>query len=157
MVPTPKHDSRSALIVRSTSRSRSMPPGCGRVVITQRSIRLTTSSAADPRPTRRSSSSFSAPTTSVSTTTLPRKRRRSHEPIEPVPSTDTRVRPESWNVSAGPSHSIQGEPGSDRKSTRLNSSHQIISYAVFCLKKKKKKTDNKNIANYKKNDKQRKR
>src|SRR5258708_15130648 len=26
--------------------------------------------------------------------------------------------------------------GSDRKSTRLNSSHQIISYAVFCLKKK---------------------
>src|SRR5258708_29539684 len=27
--------------------------------------------------------------------------------------------------------------GQDRKSTRLNSSHQIISYAVFCLKKKK--------------------
>src|SRR5215216_7595445 len=27
--------------------------------------------------------------------------------------------------------------GRDRKSTRLNSSHQIISYAVFCLKKKK--------------------
>src|SRR5258708_16500170 len=28
----------------------------------------------------------------------------------------------------------------DRKSTRLNSSHQIISYAVFCLKKKKANT-----------------
>src|SRR5258708_242432 len=28
------------------------------------------------------------------------------------------------------------EPQRDRKSTRLNSSHQIISYAVFCLKKK---------------------
>src|SRR5690348_17713005 len=28
----------------------------------------------------------------------------------------------------------------DRKSTRLNSSHPSISYAVFCLKKKKKKT-----------------
>src|SRR5712671_7665134 len=28
-------------------------------------------------------------------------------------------------------------PAADRKSTRLNSSHQIISYAVFCLKKKK--------------------
>src|SRR5207244_9818098 len=28
----------------------------------------------------------------------------------------------------------------DRKSTRLNSSHQIISYAVFCLKKKKNKS-----------------
>src|SRR5258708_5736912 len=30
------------------------------------------------------------------------------------------------------------EDAVDRKSTRLNSSHQIISYAVFCLKKKKK-------------------
>src|SRR5207244_12555670 len=30
-----------------------------------------------------------------------------------------------------------GAPYGDRKSTRLNSSHQIISYAVFCLKKKK--------------------
>src|SRR5258708_22909680 len=29
----------------------------------------------------------------------------------------------------------------DRKSTRLNSSHQIISYAVFCLKKKKQKNE----------------
>src|SRR5258708_17386404 len=29
------------------------------------------------------------------------------------------------------------EKEADRKSTRLNSSHQIISYAVFCLKKKK--------------------
>src|SRR5258708_20290775 len=33
-----------------------------------------------------------------------------------------------------PRHGDRG----DRKSTRLNSSHQIISYAVFCLKKKKK-------------------
>src|SRR5690606_39337962 len=31
-------------------------------------------------------------------------------------------------------------PRTDRKSTRLNSSHVKISYAVFCLKKKKKKT-----------------
>src|SRR5256885_11963279 len=30
--------------------------------------------------------------------------------------------------------------GVDRKSTRLNSSHLVISYAVFCLKKKKKQT-----------------
>src|SRR5688572_31267765 len=36
----------------------------------------------------------------------------------------------------------------DRKSTRLNSSHSQISYAVFCLKKKKKK--NKDRANIKK-------
>src|SRR5438105_10502927 len=32
----------------------------------------------------------------------------------------------------------------DRKSTRLNSSHEWISYAVFCLKKKKKKMNAKN-------------
>src|SRR5574340_807306 len=33
---------------------------------------------------------------------------------------------------------FQTKQGRDRKSTRLNSSHQKISYAVFCLKKKKK-------------------
>src|SRR3712207_8169656 len=32
---------------------------------------------------------------------------------------------------------VVGNPVSDRKSTRLNSSHANISYAVFCLKKKK--------------------
>src|SRR5438034_7902095 len=32
----------------------------------------------------------------------------------------------------------------DRKSTRLNSSHTVISYAVFCLKKKKNKKDKMN-------------
>src|SRR5437588_8930566 len=35
-----------------------------------------------------------------------------------------------WMLAAG---------SEDRKSTRLNSSHTVISYAVFCLKKKKKK------------------
>src|SRR2546421_6820914 len=34
-----------------------------------------------------------------------------------------------------------GQASLDRKSTRLNSSHDQISYAVFCLKKKKKKTE----------------
>src|SRR5689334_24823696 len=34
----------------------------------------------------------------------------------------------------------RGDRRGDRKSTRLNSSHSSISYAVFCLKKKKKKT-----------------
>src|SRR5258708_26716532 len=32
---------------------------------------------------------------------------------------------------------VENAIAQDRKSTRLNSSHQIISYAVFCLKKKK--------------------
>src|SRR5258708_25630272 len=35
----------------------------------------------------------------------------------------------------------QREGAEDRKSTRLNSSHQIISYAVFCLKKKRNNTN----------------
>src|SRR5258708_10192457 len=36
---------------------------------------------------------------------------------------------------------LQQDGDADRKSTRLNSSHQIISYAVFCLKKKKPTLD----------------
>src|SRR2546421_8425068 len=36
----------------------------------------------------------------------------------------------------------------DRKSTRLNSSHDQISYAVFCLKKKKKKTKKVRLLRY---------
>src|SRR5438552_5330662 len=38
-------------------------------------------------------------------------------------------------------HVLARLQGTDRKSTRLNSSHQIISYAVFCLKKKNYTTD----------------
>src|SRR5437773_4711069 len=37
-----------------------------------------------------------------------------------------------------------GAAAADRKSTRLNSSHITISYAVFCLKKKKKQKKNQN-------------
>src|SRR3712207_8860119 len=37
----------------------------------------------------------------------------------------------------GPHVPLDDAPGGDRKSTRLNSSHANISYAVFCLKKKK--------------------
>src|SRR5438034_5720074 len=40
-------------------------------------------------------------------------------------------------------------PARDRKSTRLNSSHTVISYAVFCLKKKKKKQKKKKHKNMK--------
>src|SRR2546428_1365879 len=44
----------------------------------------------------------------------------------------TPAQPEYWRLTIG-------RPSTDRKSTRLNSSHDQISYAVFCLKKKKKK------------------
>src|SRR5574341_2059556 len=42
----------------------------------------------------------------------------------------------SWRCSCEPCFRLRRRK--DRKSTRLNSSHQLISYAVFCLKKKKK-------------------
>src|SRR5476649_3023444 len=45
--------------------------------------------------------------------------------------------------------------GPDRKSTRLNSSHTVISYAVFCLKKKKKNYDTKKQIKKKKKKKKR--
>src|SRR2546427_5911874 len=45
----------------------------------------------------------------------------------------------AWPAAAltGVTHDRRGMPSRDRKSTRLNSSHSQISYAVFCLKKKK--------------------
>src|SRR5256885_9885902 len=45
----------------------------------------------------------------------------------------TRILVSSWADSTVSAY----ETGQDRKSTRLNSSHLVISYAVFCLKKKK--------------------
>src|SRR3712207_8016514 len=47
--------------------------------------------------------------------------------------------PERRHVYGRPRAGAEGE-GADRKSTRLNSSHANISYAVFCLKKKKHKS-----------------
>src|SRR5690348_18082582 len=49
---------------------------------------------------------------------------------------ERRCSPEPHSRRQGPAHRL------DRKSTRLNSSHPSISYAVFCLKKKKKQTKN---------------
>src|SRR5436190_15648132 len=47
-----------------------------------------------------------------------------------------------WVVSRAVSRarSVRHHPFRDRKSTRLNSSHTVISYAVFCLKKKRIQT-----------------
>src|SRR5947207_10686490 len=54
---------------------------------------------------------------------------------------------ESENSSGGRSSALSGNgraPAGDRKSTRLNSSHTVISYAVFCLKKKNTKVKKNN-------------
>src|SRR5207249_8464212 len=55
-----------------------------------------------------------------------------YAPQTPFGKSDILVVPEVY----GPAHRPPAPPG-DRKSTRLNSSHVSISYAVFCLKKKK--------------------
>src|SRR5438309_7345649 len=74
---------------------------------------------------------------------------------KPVASTTTHASDnDNDDVRAGTNHEVNDtgehhdnesvtgadhEENKDRKSTRLNSSHSSISYAVFCLKKKKKK------------------
>src|SRR5262245_63889503 len=61
-----------------------------------------------------------------------------HYDVRPVP-TDAGVenRDDVWVLESRQDRSLTREPpGQDRKSTRLNSSHLGISYAVFCLKKK---------------------
>src|SRR5205814_7373120 len=63
-----------------------------------------------------------------------------------VPSAEA-TEPVDWASSSaaaslsGRRRAAAGTAAVDRKSTRLNSSHLGISYAVFCLKKKKKKND----------------
>src|SRR5256885_5326565 len=48
------------------------------------------------------------------------------------------MRTDDASVASSPRLQPPRKIGRDRKSTRLNSSHLVISYAVFCLKKKKK-------------------
>src|SRR5437763_11170935 len=60
---------------------------------------------------------------------------------------DARARPVVWRAAGGTARDRGGRHRlrADRKSTRLNSSHRCISYAVFCLKKKKKPNKKKKI------------
>src|SRR5436190_7292199 len=55
-----------------------------------------------------------------------------------------RLKSRQWKLESGNPKNLNPDLNSwdfqDRKSTRLNSSHTVISYAVFCLKKKKKNT-----------------
>src|SRR5215218_1720394 len=50
-----------------------------------------------------------------------------------------------WRVLVPDADGEQLSPDGDRKSTRLNSSHTVISYAVFCLKKKKSVSEGKGL------------
>src|SRR2546426_6750045 len=67
--------------------------------------------------------------------------RSSLRPAAPEPVAGTTVaRTDPEPTSASCRLRVGSGDCGDRKSTRLNSSHLVISYAVFCLKKKKKKT-----------------
>src|SRR2546422_4345103 len=55
-------------------------------------------------------------------------------------------RPRRALPARAPARAREPGPGADRKSTRLNSSHGYISYAVFCLKKKKPLHDRTHVA-----------
>ena len=71
------------------------------------------------------------------------------DPNQPDPFDDYKPNEPTWAEPAAdetgstaqtvPPTNLQTGLDTDRKSTRLNSSHALISYAVFCLKKKKKK------------------
>src|SRR5206468_12730115 len=66
-----------------------------------------------------------------------------YRPLERVPSTQPRAADALLErVGLAGREGIPARESQDRKSTRLNSSHDQISYAVFCLKKKKKKKHN---------------
>src|SRR5699024_11247466 len=71
------------------------------------------------------------PTTSSQRSTTSSQRSTTEQDIRLCAHPQTRPRAEA-PVPSGPA-----SPRPDRKSTRLNSSHVSISYAVFCLKKKK--------------------
>src|SRR5258708_19036272 len=68
-------------------------------------------------------------------TTLFRSRKVAESRLEVIARDEVRQEIVVGFGSGGTAHGVNGGFG-DRKSTRLNSSHQIISYAVFCLKKK---------------------
>src|SRR5438094_6342491 len=63
--------------------------------------------------------------------------------VEGPPDEDERDGEEQRGQAQARRGAALGGPSTDRKSTRLNSSHRTISYAVFCLKKKTSKTDGK--------------
>src|SRR5688572_31224474 len=81
-----------------------------------------------------------APRSSVTRgqSTFPREAGRNRSPLPAGRAKDSPRRPDRAARPEGPPTSA-GLLRADRKSTRLNSSHSQISYAVFCLKKKRKK------------------
>src|SRR5256885_12761374 len=110
---------------------RSTP--CGRGGLLCGSSPLATRSVQSPKYLNGTPPSTCVSGFSMNVAACPDCTRRIHafSPVSNCPSEAGIVRVESWPSWWQPT---------DRKSTRLNSSHLVISYAVFCLKKKKKVT-----------------
>src|SRR6266571_4780154 len=66
-------------------------------------------------------------------------RRPPRSTLFPTRRSSDRPRPRAWRPRSADSRTRPRRSEKDRKSTRLNSSHMSISYAVFCLKKKNQK------------------
>src|SRR2546426_3812269 len=63
-------------------------------------------------------------------------RSREQEPLRQATNERARRRGAEVFLGRADDHQVESGARRDRKSTRLNSSHLVISYAVFCLKKK---------------------
>src|SRR5699024_11907167 len=90
-----------------------------------------------PSPTRRSSDLTCRSTRPTPPTTT---RVTTGATSNPRPRAVFPVTPSSVSTTSTPIGPTTTSPPPDRKSTRLNSSHVSISYAVFCLKKKSTRT-----------------
>src|SRR5690606_41138894 len=89
-------------------------------------------------PTRRSSDLASAPTAPTKTPKTPEPAKKAEKPtVEPAEKPKPRPKVD-FEITKPDDIRVDDNGQIDRKSTRLNSSHVKISYAVFCLKKKKK-------------------
>src|SRR5207248_11543336 len=71
------------------------------------------------------------------TTLFRSQTQRARPAASPPPARARDIRRISARSRHSPLRPLPPSPSQDRKSTRLNSSHRTISYAVFCLKKKK--------------------
>src|SRR5207244_9187484 len=102
------------------------------VLVSLTSIQHTPSSTLSPYTTL--FRSFLTRTTTWISTPTPRS--TSAEPgLRPMPASTCRASAGSKSLAGKTRYVEAGIGRKDRKSTRLNSSHQISSYAVFCLKK----------------------
>src|SRR3712207_7382515 len=80
------------------------------------------------------------PYTTLFRSVCPRRTTQTHHYKSPARLGTVRLSRRTRSRASGTTKEVGRRGARDRKSTRLNSSHANISYAVFCLKKKKNKS-----------------